>query len=86
VDGNVFELAGKLTMHGITNPIVLQVTYLGMATAPDGRKQAVFDARTQVSRKEFEMSLNQVLELGGLLVSDRIDLTFDIHAAQSEMS
>jgi polyisoprenoid-binding protein YceI len=82
VDGNVFELPGDLTMHGKTNPVMLQVTYLGMATTPDGRKQAVFDARAHVSRREFEMSLHEMLELGGLLVSDRIDLTFEIHASQ----
>jgi len=82
VDGNVFEMPGNLTMHGRTNPVMLQVTYLGMATVEDGVKQAVFDARAHISRRAFGMSLPKTLELGSFLVSDRIDLIFDIHASQ----
>lgn len=80
--GAAFRLKGALSMHGITKDIELEVEALGTAKDPWGNQRIAFSAKGALDRKEFGLNWNQLLEAGGVLVSDKVELTFDIEAVQ----
>jgi polyisoprenoid-binding protein YceI len=71
-DGQDYTLTGDLTIRGITKPIELEVEFTGVAVDPFGATRAGFSAEAEISRKEFGLTWNAVLETGGLLVSDKV--------------
>lgn len=78
VKGEQFTLVGDLTMHGVTREVALDVTSEGRAKDPWGGERAGFTATTKVKRSEFGLTWNQVLETGGLAVSDDIRISIDV--------
>ena len=58
----------------------MQLEYTGSAIDPFGPKRAAFEARTEISRKDWGITWNAMLETGGFLVSDKVRLTLDISA------
>ncbi|HET6569453.1 MAG TPA: YceI family protein [Rhodothermales bacterium] len=75
-----FTLAGDLTIRGVTRPIDLKVNYLGEADDPWGGKRIAFDARGKINRRDYGLTWNTVLESGGLLVGDDIEINLDVQA------
>lgn len=75
-----FFVDGDLTMNGITKPVTLNVEFNGTATDPYGNQKAGFSATAKISRKQWGMQWNAALESGGVLVSDAVDLVFEIQA------
>jgi len=56
--------------------VTLDVEYTGQARSPWGTISAGFSARTKINRKDWNLTWNQVLETGGVLVGE--DITIDI--------
>jgi polyisoprenoid-binding protein YceI len=77
-----FNVVGPLTLHGVTKDVALEVEYLGQAKDPWGGQRAGFSAKASIDRRDFGLSFNQVLETGGVLVGDRVDIQIDIQAIQ----
>ena len=75
-------VAGALTIKGVARDVVLDVEVLGQATDPWGNERAAFSATTSIDRREFGLTWNQVLETGGVMVGDRIDIAIDIEAVR----
>jgi polyisoprenoid-binding protein YceI len=76
---NKFKVAGDLTMHGVTKEVVLNVE--GTTTPvkdPMGKMRIGGSATTKINRKDFGLSYNKMLETGGVLVGDEIDITIDV--------
>jgi polyisoprenoid-binding protein YceI len=84
VNGNDFKLVGELTMRGVTKTVELEGEYLGEGTDPWGGTRVAFEATTKVNRKEFGLNWNAVLETGGFLVSDEVEITLAIQAVQQQ--
>lgn len=80
--GDAYRVTGDLTIHGVTRPVVLQVEDLGRATDPWGNPRVAFTARGSLDRKDYGLSWNQVLEAGGFLVGDRVDISLDVQAVR----
>lgn len=76
-DGEDYTLTGDLTIRGITKPIELEVEFTGVAVDPFGATRAGFSAEAEISRKEFGLTWNAVLETGGLLVSDKVRINVE---------
>lgn len=76
------RVAGALTIKGVTRDVVLDVEVLGQAKDPWGNERAAFSATTSIDRREFGLTWNQVLETGGVMVGDRIDIAIDIEAVR----
>lgn len=74
------KLHGDLTMHGVTKPIVLDVTYLGTGKDPWGNMRGGFHAETTLNRKDFGLNWNQTLETGGLLVGEEVEVELNVEA------
>jgi polyisoprenoid-binding protein YceI len=79
-------LIGQLTIKGVTREVALEVETHGRARDPWGNERAAFAARTSVDRKDFGLTWNQVLETGGVMVGDRIDIEIDVEAVKQAAS
>ena len=77
-DTEDFELAGELTIRGISKPVTFKGEFNGVAVDPFGATRAGFEAKTVISRKEFGLTWNAALEAGGVLVSDKVTITLDV--------
>ncbi len=69
---------GDLTIHGVTRPVPLEVSFLGVVRDPWGNDRAVFSACTRINREDFGLTWNMVLETGGLLVSKEIQIEIEV--------
>ncbi len=72
------HLHGDLTIRGVTQPVTLDVEYLGKASAPWGVTSVGFTASTRINRKDWDLTWNVALETGGWLVSDIIDISIEL--------
>jgi len=72
-------VAGELTIRGVSKPVVLDVRFEDW-TQKDlwGKARIGFSATTTISRKNWDLNWNQVLETGGVLVGDRVDIQLDV--------
>ena len=76
-DGEDYTVTGDLTIRGVTKPVELEVEFTGVAVDPFGATRAGFSAEAEISRKEFGLTWNAVLEAGGVLVSDKVKINVD---------
>jgi polyisoprenoid-binding protein YceI len=83
-DDGEYVLWGDLTIKGVTREVELTLGYTGTAQDPWGKTRVGFEGRTTVNRKDWGLSWNVALEAGGLLVSEKVKLTFDIAAVKRE--
>jgi polyisoprenoid-binding protein YceI len=75
-----FELIGDLTIRDVTKPVTLTVEMLGTAVDPNGAQRIGFSATTTINRLDYGVKWNKILETGGLVVGQDIDITIDIEA------
>ncbi len=78
--GDTYEVDGNLTIRGVTRPVTLKVEATGVGKDPWGGTRAGFEASAEISRGDFGMTFNQTLETGGVLVSDKIQITLEVEA------
>ena len=76
-DTNGYRLIGDLTLHGVTKEVALDVTLEGTAKDPYGNTRAGFSATGKLSRKDFGLGWNQLLETGGVVVGDEVKISID---------
>ncbi|MDX1979106.1 MAG: YceI family protein [Bryobacteraceae bacterium] len=73
------KVTGELTINATTRQVVLDVDG---PTPPvkdtRGREKVGASATTKISRKDFGITWNQVLEAGGVAVSDEVSITIDL--------
>jgi polyisoprenoid-binding protein YceI len=80
--GKDVDVIGDLTIRGITREVVLHVEQHGQAKDPWGNLRAAFTAKTSIDRKDFGLTWNQLLESGGVVVGDRVDIEAEIEAVK----
>ena len=80
--GADIDVVGDLTIKGITREVVLRVEQLGQTKDPWGNLRAAFSAKTSIDRKDFGLTWNQVLETGGVMVGDRVEIEAEIQAVK----
>lgn len=74
IDGDKHELAGNLTIKGVTKTVVLDVIFGGEAKDGFGVMRAGFEVSTVISRKDFGIHSDDVNEAGSLIVGEEIKL------------
>jgi len=79
---NDIDVVGDLTIKGITREVILRVEQLGQAKDPWGNLRTAFSAKTSIDRKDFGLTWNQVLETGGVMVGDRVEIEAEIEAVK----
>jgi polyisoprenoid-binding protein YceI len=83
LDDDEFRVTGNLTVKDVTKPVTVELTFNGSAKDPFGNLRAGFEGKTTVNRKDWGLTWNAALETGGLLVSDKIRLEFDVSAIKA---
>ncbi|QIG45145.1 YceI family protein [Nocardioides anomalus] len=82
-DGDDWSITGDLTIKGVTHSIEVPFEYTGSATDPFGNTRIGFEGKATLLRKDWGLSWNAALETGGVLVSDKIKLEFDVSAIKN---
>ena len=77
------DLTGDLTIKGVTNSVTVPFEFEGAATDPFGNLRAGFEGSVTINRKDYGITWNAALETGGVLVSDKIVLEFEVSAIKS---
>jgi polyisoprenoid-binding protein YceI len=81
--GDAYRITGDLTILGTTKPIAIDLEFNGAAKDPFGNERVGFEGKAEILRSEWGLTWNAALETGGVLVSDRIKLRFDISAIRT---
>jgi polyisoprenoid-binding protein YceI len=80
---STLELTGDLTIRGVTNSVTIPFEFEGAATDPYGNLRVGFEGSTVINRKDYGITWNAALETGGVLVSDKITLEFEVSAIKT---
>ncbi len=72
------EMWGELTMIGITKNVHLEVEQSEIITDPWNNERAAFTITGKIKRSDWDLSWNQALEAGGLMVSDEVSIVCEI--------
>ncbi|PWI09062.1 polyisoprenoid-binding protein [Streptomyces sp. NWU339] len=78
-----FRMTGALTVKGRTHPITVDLLYTGSVVDAFGVERIGFDGTAVLNRTQWDLTWNAVLETGGLMVSEEIELEFDISAVRA---
>jgi len=78
--GAVWSITGDLTINAVTEPVTIDFEETGSAKDPFGNTRIGFEGATTIDRGDWGLSFNAALETGGVLVSEKITLEFDISA------
>ena len=77
------HLFSPLTIKGVTNSITVPFEFEGAATDPYGNLRVGFEGSVVINRKDYGVSWNTALEAGGVLVSEKVTLEFEVSAIRS---
>ena len=81
-DDDLYTLIGDLTINGKSNPVSVEFELTGTSNDPWGNFRAGFEGRTTVNRRDWGLAWNVALDKGGVLVSEKVKLEFDISAVK----
>jgi polyisoprenoid-binding protein YceI len=84
VDHDTYRVTGDLTVKGVTKPVSVDLEYTGAALDPFGNQRIGLEGQVKVNRKDWGLNWNAALETGGVLVSEKVTLEFDISAIKAE--
>jgi polyisoprenoid-binding protein YceI len=82
VGDDTYRLTGDLTIKGVARPVTVDFEFTGASVDPWGGFRAGFEGRATVNRKDWGLTWNVALEAGGILVSDKVKLEFDVAAVK----
>lgn len=77
------ELTGDLTIKSVTHSVTIPFEFEGEATDPYGNQRAGFEGSVTINRKDYCITWNAALETGGVMVSDKIVLEFEVSAIKN---
>ncbi len=80
--GDAYRLVGNLTIRGTTKEVALEVEVNGVAKSPWGDERAGFSAKGSVDRRDFGLTYNSLLEAGGVMVGEKVEIIIDIEAVK----
>ena len=80
VDDDVYRVTGDLTIKDVTRSVSIDFTLTGSALDPFGNTRVGFEGALAIKRSDWELTWNTMLDTGGVLVSDRIQVEFDVSA------
>ncbi|MFT4235746.1 MAG: YceI family protein [Microbacterium sp.] len=78
VDDSSYLVTGPLTIRDITRTITIPLAFTGVESDPTGQLHAGFEGTRRIDRREWGVAWNTPLDSGGVLVSDKILLEFEL--------
>jgi polyisoprenoid-binding protein YceI len=80
-----FNVVGDLTLHGVTKEVTLAVEVPDAPIKdPWGNTRAGASATTTISRKDFGLTWNKMIEAGGAVVGDAVAVEIDVEAVKKK--
>ena len=86
IGSDTFDLYGELTLKGVTKPVKLNVEFSGVTKDPWGSERAGFVVTGKISRSEWGVNFNSVLETGGVALSDEVRINSEIQLVKQAVS
>jgi polyisoprenoid-binding protein YceI len=83
VDASNYKVTGDLTIKGVTKSITIDFEFTGASKDPFGNNRIGLEGSVVVNRKDWGMGFNVALETGGVLVSEKVTLEFDVAAIKN---
>jgi len=83
-EGRNGKIAGDLTINGVTRAVVLDVKFLGSGADPWGNQRAGFRAELTINRRDYGLNWNELLETGGVLVGEEVEIRLDVEGLLEE--
>jgi polyisoprenoid-binding protein YceI len=84
IDNEHYEVTGDLTIKGISKPVSIVFEYAGTADDPFGNTRVGFEGSVQVNRSDWGVTFNAPLAAGGVLVSEKVTLEFELSAIKAQ--
>jgi polyisoprenoid-binding protein YceI len=81
--GDKYRITGDLTIKDVTRPLAIDLEFQGTATDVYGNERVGFEGGTEILRSDWGLTWNAALEAGGVMVSDKVRLAFDISAIKA---
>ncbi|WP_033321062.1 YceI family protein [Streptomyces yerevanensis] len=81
--GDDYRITGDLSILGTTKQLSIDLEFNGSAKDPSGNERVGFEGKAEILRSEWGLTWNAALETGGVLISDKIKLNFDISAIKN---
>ncbi|MGW2652849.1 YceI family protein [Streptomyces sp. NPDC001478] len=81
--GDLYRVTGDLTIKDVTRPLSIDLEFNGSATDVYGNERVGFEGTADILRSDWGLTWNAALETGGVMVSDKVKLTFDISAIKA---
>jgi len=83
VSGDRYRITGDLTLRDVTRPLTIDLEFHGAATDVYGAERVGFEGSAEILRSDWGLTWNAALEAGGVMVSDKVKLFFDISAVKA---
>jgi polyisoprenoid-binding protein YceI len=77
-----YDVTGDLTIRGVTRPVTVNFQLNGGTKDPWGNFRVGFDGQTTINRKDWGVNWNAALEAGGVMVSEKVNLEFEVEAVK----
>lgn len=78
----IYRVTGDLTIKDTTKPVTIDFESTGSAEDPWGNTRVGFEGSTKVDRTDWGLTWNTALDKGGVLVSEKVTLEFEISAVK----
>jgi len=84
IDNITYRVTGDLTIKGVSKPVTIDFEYHGAAVDNFGNLRIGFDGSVVINRKDWGVNWNAALEGGGVLVSEKVTLEFEVSAIKNK--
>ena len=84
LDEKNYELKGNFTIRDVTKPVTFKATYGGQVKDPYGNTKAAFNVTGHVSRLDYNLKWNALLESGGAVVSDQVNFNASVELTKEK--
>lgn len=84
VEGDNYVVVGDLTIKAVTKEVTIPIELLGIQRDPVGNLRAGFEGTRRLNRRDYGLHWNMPLDQGGVLVSEKVTLEFEISAIRTE--
>lgn len=82
LDESTYRVTGDLAIKGTTKPITVDLEVTGPAIDPWGNTRIGLEGSVVVNRRDWGINWNAALDAGGVLVSEKVTLEFDVAAVR----
>ena len=74
---------GRLSLHGVEREVEVEITEQTTRVDPGGQERRTYELRAEVDRRAFGLQWNQDLDVGGVVVGDKIEIRAHVETVPS---